>query len=176
MKNLSIRNYAFAMGIALAAATMFTACDDDDDDVPVSKVPVEVRDSFRAMYEGVRNAFWETESQYYVAAFTYNGFTTEAWYVADGTWKMTETDYGMQTSYLPMAVQNSFGQSQYASYTVDDVSLYEKPISSFCVIELDTPNGQEVSLFYDTNGNLLNTLSGDDIDITPDTNPSTVVI
>lgn len=165
-----------ALTAILMSSAAFTSCSDDDDDVAVSKVPVEVRDNFRAMFDGVRNANWEMEPPYYVAEFTYNGFFTEAWYQPTGTWAMTETDYGMETSYLPMSVQNSFSESSYASYVVDDVSLYERPVSSFCVIELDAPNGSEVSLFYDTYGNLLNTVSGDDYNITPDTNPSTVII
>lgn len=176
MKSHLKNHTVLAITLALAASTAFSACDDNDDDVPVSKVPTEVRDSFRAMFEGVRNAYWETEAKYYVAEFTFNGFSTEAWYVADGTWAMTETDYGMQTTYLPIEVQNSFSQSEYSGYTVDDVALYEKPVSSFCVIELDGLNGQEISLFYDTYGNLLNTLPGDDFDITPDTDPSTIII
>ncbi len=82
----------------------------------------------------------------------------------------------MTKTYLPISVQNSFSESGYASYIVDDVSLYERPVSSFCVIELDAPNGSEVSLFYDTYGNLLNTVLGDDYYITPGTNSSTVIV
>lgn len=173
MKRIFRGSNMFAIAVALMASAAFSSCDNDDD-VNVSKVPEAVRDNFRSMFENVRNAYWEMESQYYVAEFTYNGFFTEAWYASDGKWAMTETDYGMQTMYLPLSVQNSFNESQYASYTVDEVCLYEKPISSFCVIELDSPNGNEISLFYDSYGNLLNTVSGDDYDITPNTDPSAI--
>lgn len=171
-RNLKM-SYTCALAVALAASAAFTGCDNDDD-APVYKVPEAVRESFRSMYGNEKNAEWEVESPYFVAEFNYNGFSTEAWYTSDGSWAMTETDYGMQTTYLPMAVQNSFNQSNYSSYTIDDVSLYEKPVSSFCIIELEGPAANDMSLVYDTDGNLLKAVPGDCFDITPDTDPSMI--
>lgn len=158
--------FTLLAGIALLGS--LSACDSDDD-ISSSSVPTAVRTTFTKMYPSAKSTSWDKDGQYYVADFSNKGFDLDAWYTKDGTWSMTETDYGSITSYLPMAVQDAFNNSQYADWIVDDAELYERQIESFCVIEVETVGMPEIALFYDTYGILLNEVQGSDFDIRPNT-------
>ena len=89
------------MYLALLAMGMLSlqSCNDDDDDLPSSKVPEAVRTAFDSSFSNTANLSWETKTvsqeQYYKAEFNNksdNGYKTEAWYKADGSWHMTETE------------------------------------------------------------------------------------
>lgn len=89
------------MYLALLAMGMLSlqGCNDDDDDLPNSKVPEAVRNAFDSSFSNTANLSWETKTvsqgQYYKAEFNNksdNGYKTEAWYTADGSWYMTETE------------------------------------------------------------------------------------
>lgn len=159
------------MAVALSLSAMaITSCSSDDDDIPVSSVPTAVTENFAKMYPNAKNVDWDKTAQWYVAEFSYNTFGTDAWYAHDGAWAMTETDYGMSTAFLPELVQQAFSESQYASWVLDDVEIYDRPVNSFCAIEVENPvNGNDVIVFYDTYGNLLKIADYDIFDITPNT-------
>lgn len=158
--------------LAVAIGCVSVGCSDDNDDISASKVPQAVRDTMSKMFPDVRTASWEQVPPYYVSDFTNSGFDTEAWFSADGSWAMTETDYKANTSYLPAAVQEAFAKSQYSKWVVDDVDSYRRTYDAFCVIEVERANTPDVSLFYSEEGVLLNEVQEFDITITPSTNIS----
>lgn len=163
------------IGMAAAMALGVSSCSDDDDNVPASSVPTVVTSTFKEMFPRATGVEWEQNQQYYVADFNVNTFDTEAWYSANGTWAMTVTDYDSMVSMLPLEVSQAFNDSQYSAWIVDDAKYYERPINSFCVIEVETNGFPEIALFYDTMGNLINKVQGDNFYITPTTDPSTIV-
>lgn len=100
------------MYLALLVMGMLSlqSCSDDDDDLPSSKVPEAVRTAFDSSFSNTANLSWETKTvsqeQYYKAEFNNksdNRYKTEAWYKADGSWHMTETE--MPYSAIPQAVR-----------------------------------------------------------------------
>ena len=74
------------MYLALLAMGMLSlqGCNDDDDDLPNSKVPEAVRNAFDSSFSNTANLSWETKTvsqgQYYKAEFNNksdNGYKTE---------------------------------------------------------------------------------------------------
>lgn len=149
--------------------TGFVSCSDDDDDVNPSKVPQAVKTSFDNMFPNAKSIEWEKVAPWFVADFQENTFGKEAWYTASGQWAMTGTDYGTITTFLPVEVQNSFQQSIYSDWVVDDVDVYERVADTVCVIEVEAPGFDDITLFYDSDGTLLNTVQTDFPEITPNT-------
>ena len=111
-------------GLAVMGMLSLQGCNDDDDDLPNSKVPEAVRNAFDSSFSNTANLSWETKTvqgQYYKAEFNNksdNGYKTEAWYTADGSWYMTETE--MPYSDIPQAIKTSFESSEYASWKRDN--------------------------------------------------------
>lgn len=155
--------------LAVAAGIFTMSCSDDNDDISASKVPQKVINTMKQMYPGVYSTQWEQISPYYVADFMHEGFDKEAWFSADGSWAMTETDYNSNISYLPAAVQEAFAMSEYSQWIVDDVDTYQRTYDTFSVIEVEGPSSPDISLFYSEDGILLNEVEDFDITITPNT-------
>lgn len=162
-------NRAMLLCLGVVMMGFATACSDDDDDIPTSQVPAPVTKSFSERFPGVNKVEWETYSPYFIADFNLNTFDTEAWFTPDGAWMMTETDYGSLVTMLPMEMQNTFNDSKYADWIVDDVQLYERVADTFSLIEVETQGMPETGVFIDSFGNILNVVQGDDFNITPTT-------
>ena len=68
------------MYLALLAMGMLSlqGCNDDDDDLPNSKVPEAVRNAFDSSFSNTANLSWETKTvsqgQYYKAEYRYMAF------------------------------------------------------------------------------------------------------
>lgn len=165
MKLKSLLYIMAASAIGLGAAS----CGDDNDDININQVPQKVQQAVSSMFPGQNVLSWEQVPPYYIAEFMQSGFETEAWFGADGTWAMTETDYDSNTAYLPIEVQEAFAQSEYSQWIVDDVQTYKRTFDSFCVIEVESATSPDVSLFYSADGVLLNQVQEFDITITPNT-------
>lgn len=162
--------------LALAlAGTCVTGCSDDDDIDPAN-VPQMVKTEFADMFPHAYGVEWEYEYGYYVADFNYSTFDTEAWYTREGTWAMTKTDYDTMVEMLPDEVEVAFQDSRYAGYMVDDAVYYHRPVTSFCIIEVEKADGTELSVVFDMYGNLLGAEPSDQLPpITPDTIISTLL-
>lgn len=168
MEKRFLRN-ALMVGTGVVMIGFATSCSDDEDDVPVSNVPAAVTKSFNEMFPNVSKVEWERYSPYYVADFDVNTFDTDAWFSPDGTWAMTETDYGSLVSMLPIQMQDAFNNSDYTDWIVDDVQLYERVADTFSLIEVETQGMPEVGVFISSDGNILKVVQGDDFNITPTT-------
>ncbi|SHJ10493.1 PepSY-like domain-containing protein [Bacteroides stercorirosoris] len=159
---------------------------DDDDDLPSSKVPEAVRNAFDSSFSNTANLSWETKTvskgQYYKAEFNNksdNGYKTEAWYTADGTWYMTETE--MPYNAIPQAVKTSFESSEYASWKRDnEVDRIERNAVKeiIYIIEVESPQDVDMDLHYSADGILVKAVNddgdGDNESLLPDT-PSEMV-
>lgn len=157
------------MGMGVVMAGFAVACSDDDDEVPISQVPAAVTMSFNEMFPNAKGVEWDRYSPYFVADFDVNTFDTDAWFTPDGTWAMTETDYGSLVTMLPEEMQNTFNASDYADWIVDDVQLYQRVADTFSLIEVETAGMPDTGVFIDSYGNILNVVQGDDFNITPTT-------
>lgn len=156
--------------MALAMVAVLPACSDDDDDVRVSDVPVPVQEAFQSKFPDVTGVEWERERGYYVADFWQEGLETHVWIDTEGTWRMTELDFGIRLTLLPQTVQDAFRTGAYASWRVDDVGKYERPDGIFYLIEVETNGKPEHDLFFGEDGSLLkDEIDNDGAEITPDT-------
>lgn len=142
---------------------------DDDDDLPSSQVPEAIRNAFDSSFSNTANLSWETKTvskgQYYKAEFNNksdNGYKTEAWYTADGTWYMTETE--MPYNAIPQAVKTSFESSEYASWKRDnEVDRIERNAVKeiIYIIEVESPQDVDMDLHYSADGILVKAVNDD---------------
>ena len=156
--------------LALLGIVVFTACDDDDDDIRVSDVPKAVLDTFEAKYPDVYRPEWENKLGYYVAEFWQEGMETQVWIDSKAEWKMTELDLGVNLQLLPEAVRSAFQGGQYGSWRVDDIDKYERTDRTFYLIEVETKGQQDRDLFFGEDGTLLkDEVDRENNDVTPTT-------
>jgi len=134
-------------------AVSLSSCSDDDDDTNQGNVPVEVLNAFDAKYPGVSRIEWENKKGYSVAEFVRDNMETNAWFDAQGTWYMSETDLPFNS--LPQPVKESFQASEYSSWKVDDVDMLERKDSeTIYIIEVESGN-KETDLYYSAEGILV---------------------
>lgn len=119
--------------------------------------PQVIQDSLKHLYPNVETLAWNTDQSYYVATFTYNGFSTKVWLDVKGRWVMKQTDWQTMDQ-VPMSVYHTFTLGPYASDQIDDVTYVEFPNNSpIIVILISTPNNlNQYQLFYKTDGTLIN--------------------
>ena len=139
----------------LMGVFVLTSCSDDDDDILASEVPTAVMNAFESKFPSVHQAEWELNKGYYVAEFRQDGMDVEAWYDNQGSWRMTESDFGRNLTLLPQAVQTTFQSSGYSQWTVDDIDKYECPDKTFYLIEVKKAGQRDRKLFYSQDGLLL---------------------
>ncbi len=172
--------------LAMGMIGLQSCSNDDDDDLPSSQVPEAIRNAFDSSFSNTANLSWETKTvskgQYYKAEFTTmsdHGYKTEAWYTADGTWYMTETE--MPYNAIPQAVKTSFESSEYASWKRDnEVDRIERNAVKeiIYIIEVESPQDVDMDLHYSADGILVKAVNddgdGDNESLLPDT-PSEMV-
>ena len=172
--------------LAMGMIGLQSCSNDDDDDLPSSQVPEAIRNAFDSSFSNTANLSWETKTvskgQYYKAEFNNksdNGYKTEAWYTADGTWYMTETE--MPYNAIPQAVKTSFESSEYASWKRDnEVDRIERNAVKeiIYIIEVESPQYVDMDLHYSADGILVKAVNddgdGDNESLLPDT-PSEMV-
>ena len=172
--------------LAMGMIGLQSCSNDDDDDLPSSQVPEAIRNAFDSSFSNTANLSWETKTvskgQYYKAEFNNksdNGYKTEAWYTADGTWCMTETE--MPYNAIPQAVKTSFESSEYASWKRDnEVDRIERNAVKeiIYIIEVESPQDVDMDLHYSADGILVKAVNddgdGDNESLLPDT-PSEMV-
>ncbi|MDR0429621.1 MAG: PepSY-like domain-containing protein [Tannerellaceae bacterium] len=145
MKTTSILTIVLSAWILLG----FISCNDDNNYVP----EYVVVNAFKSKYPGAKRVEWETKSGYKVAEFQFNRKETEAWFSADGEWIMTDTD--IPYNELPGAVQDSFRQSTYGGWRVDDVDKIERSNTETIYI-IEVEKGEiDVDLYYSEDGTLV---------------------
>lgn len=144
----------FAM-LALSVCTLaFQSCDKDDDNM--NAAPQELKTAFANKYPGFQPREWEMKGGYIVVDFYTSEGEAEAWFTADYTWVMTETDIRPAAlSTLAPKVYEALQSSQYANWRIDDVDKLERPdMETVYVIEVEQGK-QEIELYYSADGILL---------------------
>lgn len=161
---MKLRMY-FAL-LALGAVS-FASCDNDDnDDIDISNVPADVRNTFDGSYSNIANLKWETENvsqqSYYKAEFNNksdNNYQTSAWYSPEGKWQMTETE--MPYNAIPAPIRAAFENSPYATWKKDnEIDKIERPDSeTVYIIEVESATDEDVDLYYSADGVLIKAIS-----------------
>lgn len=155
--------------LAMGMIGLQSCSNNDDDNLPSSQVPEAIRNAFDSSFSNTANLSWETKTvskgQYYKAEFNNksdNGYKTEAWYTADGTWYMTETE--MPYNAIPQAVKTSFESSEYASWKRDnEVDRIERNAVKeiIYIIEVESPQDVDMDLHYSADGILVKAVNDD---------------
>lgn len=160
-------------GLFVAAFCLFAipSCSDDDgDDLNLNQVPTTIKSAFQAKYASATDVDWEKKGNYYVVDFKYNQLDMDVWYnAATSKEAMTVTDYGRNLFYLPPTVERAFATGEYGSWTVDDITYYERTDTSFFLFEVEKAGEKDMDLYYSPDGTLIKAVPESNVDITPDT-------
>lgn len=144
---------------AVALLGAMPGCDDDDRSV---NVPAAVKGAFEGMFPGVTRVAWSDRGGYLVAEFNDAGTDMQAWFAADGNWRMTEED--LPYAQLPAAVRTAFEAGEYALWKVDDVDkLLREGMEAVYVLEVERGE-TEFDLVYSEAGVLLRAIADTDGD------------
>ena len=82
---MSTRSIILSLFVALGF--VLTGCDNNDDNHKNAIEPTEpVMQAFNKKYPDASNPLFTIEGNYYVAEFTNNGVSTEAWLTEQGKW------------------------------------------------------------------------------------------
>ncbi|WP_337940888.1 PepSY-like domain-containing protein [Parabacteroides sp.] len=130
------------------------SCDNNDDDHKNAIEPTEpVMQAFNKKYPNASNPIFTIEGNYYVAEFTNNGVSTEAWLTEQGKWMMDKADTPFNQ--LPEAVTAAFDNGLYAGWKVDDSYTINRD-SMTVVYKIDAEKGNsDMDLYYSPYGNLI---------------------
>ncbi len=145
-------NWYFLL-IAIFGMVVLQSCEDDDDNG--LKVSEELQKALRERYPEAKNVEWETKAGYYVAECWNNGAETDVWFSTDASWKMTETDLGIDVNRLPAPVKETFLAGQYATWGVDDIDKYEREDLTFYLVEVEKKGQKDMDLYYTEDGTVL---------------------
>lgn len=135
-------------------AILLAGCDNNDDDHKDAIEPTEpVMQAFNKKYPNASNPIFTIEGNYYVAEFTNNGVSTEAWLTEQGKWMMDKADTPFNL--LPEAVTAAFDNGLYAGWKVDDSYTINRD-SMTVVYKIDAEKGNsDMDLYYSPYGNLI---------------------
>lgn len=120
--------------------------------------PANVQSAFKKMYPQVAHPDWSKEGNYYVAAFTKDGYETDVWFDGGARWLMTQTDWETLDN-VPSPIYDAFSQGQYSNGQIENVTLVQFP-NAPCVVVIEVQQYNEdikVQLFYGGDGRLLKT-------------------
>ena len=135
-------------------AILLPGCDNNDDDHKDAIEPTEpVMQAFNKKYPNASNPIFTIEGNYYVAEFTNNGVSTEAWLTEQGKWMMDKADTPFNQ--LPEAVTAAFDNGLYAGWKVDDSYTINRD-SMTVVYKIDAEKGNsDMDLYHSPYGNLI---------------------
>lgn len=135
-------------------AILLAGCDNNDDDHKDAIEPTEpVMQAFNKKYPNASDPIFTIEGNYYVAEFTNNGVSTEAWLTEQGKWMMDKADTPFNQ--LPEAVTAAFDNGLYAGWKVDDSYTINRD-SMTVVYKIDAEKGNsDMDLYYSPYGNLI---------------------
>lgn len=150
MKAILFTAFAGMAGLAV----LLTACDNNDDDHKNAIEPTEpVVQAFNEKYPDASRPIFTIEGYYYVAEFTNNGVSTEAWLTQQGQWMMDKADTPFNQ--LPQPVTTAFNNGLYAGWKVDDTyTIRRDSMATIYKIEAEQGNS-DLDLYYSQYGNLI---------------------
>lgn len=135
-------------------AILLAGCDNNDDDHKNAIEPTEpVMQAFNKKYPDASNPIFTIEGNYYVAEFTNNGVSTEAWLTEQGKWMMDKADTPFNQ--LPQPVTTAFDSGLYAGWKVDDTyTIHRDSMAVVYKIEAEKADS-DMDLYYSEYGNLI---------------------
>ena len=135
-------------------AILLAGCDNNDDDHKDAIEPTEpVMQAFNKKYPNASNPIFTIEGNYYVAEFTNNSVSTEAWLTEQGKWMMDKADTPFNQ--LPEAVTAALNNGLYAGWKVDDSYTINRD-SMAVVYKINAEKGNsDMDLYYSPYGNLI---------------------
>ena len=142
------------LSLFVALGFVLTGCDNNDDNHKNAIEPTEpVMQAFNKKYPDASNPLFTIEGNYYVAEFTNNGVSTEAWLTEQGKWMMDKADTPFNQ--LPEAVTGAFNNGLYAGWKVDDSYTINRD-SMAVVYKINAEKGNsDMDLYYSQYGNLI---------------------
>ena len=109
----------------------------------VKEVPQSVLAAAQKQYAQVHIKKWEKRNDNFVAYFSESRRKQYAFFSADGAWIKTETKIPWSRD-LPPAVKNSFGNTVFISWYIDEMKEVSSPGKDMYVIQVhhnDGPDG-----------------------------------
>lgn len=162
-----MRRYLLALAVAVTGCVMFTACNDDDDNIDVT-VPQAYNLALTGMYPSVSNVEWDSYPPYYVADCDIQGQDCDVWFGPNAAvWAMTETDLGMSPSVLPYIVAQAFNTTDFANGMIEDIEFFERSDVNFYVIEVEMPDGADYDVYITEDGTVTQAIPDTDAVIYP---------
>ena len=149
---MNAKSILFSLIAGMALFT--TACNSNDDDHKNAIEPTQpVLQAFNDRYPDASNPLFTIEGNYYVAEFTNNGVSTEAWLTDQGQWMMDKA--ATPFNQLPQPVITAFDNGLYAGWKVDDTYTIHRD-SMAVVYKIEAEKGDsDMDLYYSGYGNLI---------------------
>lgn len=137
-------------GIAL----LLSGCNNNnDDDKNGIEPPQPVLQAFNEKYPDASNTVFTVEGNYYVAEFSNNGVSTEAWLTQQGKWMMDKADTPFNL--LPQPVTAAFNNGLYSGWQVDgSYTIHRDSMAVVYEIEAEKADS-DLDLYYSAYGNLI---------------------
>ena len=163
-----MKRHFLPMMMLTCATLLGTSCQDDNAATPDGTVDkASKEETLYKLYPDASNVTWSVKGNYAVADFSADTSRYTAWLDNAGNWYMTESD--MLFEQLPQAVKDAFKNSEYATWTVDDVDkIFREGVETVYVIEAEgMQNGvkTEIDLYYSEDGVLVKSvIDADDAD------------
>lgn len=116
-------------------------------------------------YPGARIVDVEFEDGGVEVEFIFENIKHDALLTAGYEWIYTKKDYNKNSSVLPEAAKSHI-TTTYPNYYIDDIEYYEtNSKGNFYSVEIEGRNDNDIELYFDENGNVMNSKPnfGDDI-------------
>jgi hypothetical protein len=142
--------YGGAALLSLLVLMMALACGDD----PYTPDNPDVVAELYKLYPNARNISWSKKGDYFVADCWDGNNELDVWITDDAQWLMTEV--AIFRSQLPASVNTAFTESDYADWTIKDLTLQTYPSApgEIYVIEVEDSD-KIVILYYSEYGSLM---------------------
>ena len=169
---MKLKKFLIAFALPVMALA-FASCKDDDDDKDLKEVPVQFTENLQKLFPNAQNVEWEMKGQYRVAEFDQNNnmIDTEVWFNKDAQKVMEHNDYGENLFFIPAKVNAGIEATEYAKlpWSLGEVDEYIMADgSAYYIIESNAKGQPETHIILNSEGDVLNVVTGNDPDITPD--------
>ncbi len=132
----------------LAAATLFSACKDDNDDISPDNLPSNIKSAITSMYPDARITEADVENNITEVDIWHENKNKEVRFNASGEW--IETEYDVLRQEVPAVVLEALG-TQYPDPVIDDIDCYETPGGKYYRFEVIV-NNREVKVNIQEDG------------------------
>ncbi|MDE5573960.1 MAG: hypothetical protein K2H32_04025 [Muribaculaceae bacterium] len=172
---MKLKKFLMAIALPVIALTFASCSNDDDDDTPLSKVPTQFTEAFQKLYPDAKglNVEWEIKGNYRVAEYDHNNnmIDTEVWFNKNAERVMEHNDYGENLFFIPASINAAIEATQYAKlpWSLGEIDEYIMANgNTYYMFEANAKGEPETHIIMNGNGEVLNVVTGNEPDITPD--------